>query len=187
MSAPCCIERKWNYSCLAIIAAISSLLVMRTAAAAEISADVVDGMKAQYYDKFSMLPPSRKCTPEDAMGAWVEKSIFEEGARAISATQEAEGLKYLFFGSYNTLVWQRSKASLDIGSLTGLLQQSKKQYIMTTAGMLYAYDNGSIESSALCFVSTQATQQYAKGLLMLAVPLEKESSFAITIYAPIGN
>lgn len=147
--------------------------------------DIVEAMKARYYHGFT-LPASRKCTPQDAVGGWVERAIVEAREKPETDAYEKEGSKYLAFGPYNTLLWQRSRFIPDL-NLTGTPEQSKTQYIMTSAGMFYAYTDGKLVASRLCFVSTEPYKQYPKGLLMLAFPLEKNTPFSITLYGPVGN
>lgn len=145
--------------------------------------DAVELMKAEYLDHFKALPPMRKCAPEDAKGAWKEYAVFESAGNAEMTAQKAQGPKYLAFGEYNTLLWQRSlipangKATLASTARTGL------QYISTAAGMLYVYKNQELQTSQLCFISTAATKTYPAGTLLLARPVEKDKPLTITLYA----
>lgn len=163
------------------------LMAVNPAVAQEAKPDVVDAMKAAYYDKYEQLPPSRKCTPQDARGAWVEDAIFEVGATTDTAEQETEGKKYLYFADYNLLVWQRSQAPLSEGVLAERQKDTPLQYIMTVAGMMYVYEGGTATSSSLCFVATEDKEPFKKGALMLAKPLDDELSYQITLYAPLGG
>lgn len=149
--------------------------------------DAVEQMKARYYEKFSALPPSRKCSAQDAAGEWVAVATLTAGAGAqLEATKET-GKQYLAFGPYNMLLRQSSQNPLGHEALAALLPKTPLQYIMTSAGMLYSYKGGALESSQLCFVSNAASKDYASGLLILAALLEKNDDFTVTLYAPLGK
>lgn len=148
--------------------------------------DVVAQMQKQYEAKFNDLPPSRKCAPEDAKGIWREEGVLETGPSLLAAEQQKDGPAYLGFGArYNTLFWKRSKEELNINATLEALPYAKRQYIMTAAGMMYTYADGALERSYLCFVSTKGTNKFAEGLLMLALPIERDKPLNITLYSPV--
>lgn len=144
--------------------------------------DVVLMMQGQYYNTFKGLPPSRKCTVDDAKGAWREFAIIESAGGTEGASQHKEGIKYLAFGAYNRLLWQRSPAQPQIDLA---LNNSPLQYIVTDAGMFYVYQAGQLQASLLCFVSTKEQDKYKPGMLMLAIGAEKDKPLAMTIYEPL--
>ncbi len=148
--------------------------------------DAVEAIRAAYYDQFRGLPPSRKCTPRDAWGAWKELAIYEYPGKSEIAAQQANGSYYMVFGDqYNRMIWGRVKNPLTAAQLYGFMPNAKKQFIMTTAGMLYVYMNGTLLASLVCSVSTEATNNYPKDMLLLALPVEKDKPLIITIYAPL--
>jgi len=149
--------------------------------------DAVDLIKAEYYGHFDKLPPSRKCTPEDARGAWREMAVYESDGIAEVSAQKAKGPRYLAFGEYNTVVWQRALVQYSGMALIGGARNSEMQYISTSAGMLYLYKKSLLQESLLCFIATEATKTYPAGMLLLARPIEKDKSLIITLYAPLGN
>ncbi len=174
------------------IAAVSAGLLMmgaNVALAAEKAQplDAVDLIKAEYYGHFDKLPPSRKCTPEDARGAWREMAVYESDGIAEVSAQKAKGPRYLAFGEYNTVVWQRALVQYSGMALIGGARNSEMQYISTSAGMLYLYKKSLLQESLLCFIATEATKTYPAGMLLLARPIEKDKSLIITLYAPLGN
>ena len=146
--------------------------------------DAVTVMVGEYYEHFKNLPPTRKCAPEDAKGAWKEIAIFESGSAEVAA-QKLQGPKYLAFGDYNTLVWRRVQTPVEAELVVGAVRQSPMQYISTAAGMLYVYQKGLQQDSLLCFIATEATKNYQPGTLLLARPLEKDKSLTITLYEPL--
>ena len=147
--------------------------------------DAVELMKAEYVGHFKDLPPARKCTPDDAKGAWKESAIFESAGMVEMSAQKAQGPKYLAFGEYNTLIWQRTQASLSAGPLVTSARGSNLQYIATAAGMLYVYKTGTLTDSLMCFIATEPKQKIAKDTLMLARPVEKDKPLLITLYEPL--
>jgi hypothetical protein len=145
----------------------------------------VDIIMGQYYDQFKDLPPGRKCTPDDAKGAWKETGIFEAATGKENADQKARGPKYMGFGTYNTFALWRSLIAVDSASVIAATQTEGLQYIMTSAGMLYVYRDGTLLTSQLCFVSTSPTDKFAIGTLMLALPVEKDKSLTINLFTPL--
>lgn len=147
--------------------------------------DPVEIIKKQYYDMFAELPESRKCAPADAKGAWKEYAILQSASSDEAAAQRADGPKYMTFGEYNRLLWKRSASAMDLAAINAALPATDMQYIITTAGMFFAYRNGSLDASRLCFVSTKKTDKYNTGMLMLALPIEKDKPLVISIYTPV--
>jgi len=166
---------------------VASLLLLSAPAWADDHSerDNVELLKATYYDKFDQLPPSRKCAPADAEGIWVEKAILEAPGGSEVRDQEKYGKKNLVFGPYNTVWWGRIPGTPNLFAAKGALEASKQQYIVTVAGMLYIYEDNALQTSRLCFVSTAPTKTYAKDLLMLALPVEKNKPLSITLYEPL--
>lgn len=126
----------------------------------------------------------RKCAPEDAKGAWKELAIYETGTSEVTE-QRAKGAKYLVFGDYNTLMFQRVQAELPGAMLLANVRQSNMQYIMTADGMFFSYQSGALLDSLLCYVATEATQKFAKDTLLLARPVEKDKPLIINLFAPL--
>lgn len=147
--------------------------------------DGVDLTKIAYYEHFTSLPPSRKCTQEDAKGTWKELAIYESDGASETSAQRAQGVKYLAFGEYNTLFWQRALIPFSAQALFTIARQSSLQYIATSSGMLYVYKNGVLQDSLLCFMTTDTTEKFPRNTLMLARPIEKDTSLTITLYTPI--
>ncbi|MDX2073849.1 MAG: hypothetical protein SFX19_05730 [Alphaproteobacteria bacterium] len=155
------------------------------AADAPAKPDVVDLMKVEYSDYFKELPPLRKCTIEDVGNAWEETAIYESTSHAEFDAQKAQGPKYLAFGEYNTLFWQRTRTSENAALLREKARAGSMQYIATAAGMLYVYDKGALQESLMCFISTEDTKKFTKDMLVLARPIEKDKSLTVTLYKPL--
>jgi hypothetical protein len=148
--------------------------------------DAVDIMKAHYYDYFRDLPSSRKCTPDDMKGAWQEISSLEGPGSMESVDRAKAGKKYIAFGEYNIFALRRSTEPLSAASVNATAKISGLQYIATSAGMLYTYSNNELKTSMLCFISTDKARDYpTPGLLMLAVPIQKDTPLTMTFFAPL--
>ena len=148
--------------------------------------DAVELIRQEYKGYFTELPDSRKCGPEDAKGFWKEYAIYESSGQTLMQEQKNNGPKYLVFGAqYNQLSWTRSKNPFNAAGATHYTNRSKTQYIMTSAGMLYVYEGGQLQHSLVCSITTAKTAKYEPGMLMLALPVEKDKSLTISLYAPV--
>ena len=147
--------------------------------------DAVEMMKGEYAATFQDFPPARKCAQEDAKGAWKSIAVLEKTPTPQTVEQEKMGAHHLAFGDYSRLVSLRTPATMSAGQVFSELAKTPLQYIMTAAGMLYIYQNGKLQSSLLCFVSTDGGKKYAKGHLMLALPVEKAKPLSVTLYEPL--
>lgn len=162
-----------------------SLLAAAPALAQPPQKDPVDLIKNQYYEIFRNLPPSRKCTPDDTKGMWIERSIYETGNGEETAARSISGTKYISFGDYNLFLTMRSQVALDQAVLAKNTEDSDLQFITTVAGMLYVYRNNALLFSNLCYVTTGVNDNFkTPGLLMLAVPIQKDKPLSMTIFAP---
>jgi hypothetical protein len=149
--------------------------------------DVAAVMLKEYYATFKPLPEARKCKPEDAKGAWVEAAIFEGSAATQLEEQRRNGKKYIAFGQHSLLFWKRSPIEMDVPAVQRALQRSSTQYILTIDGVMYVYEAGALQSSYLCFITTQPTKEHPAGALMLALPVEKDKPLLATLYVPLGK
>jgi len=164
---------------------ILSLLLAASPAWAQTEQDTVEFTKQRYYQEFPKLPPSRKCTPKDGAGAWAEKHKLENVGGKSERDMARLGRYYLAFGPYNTVYWEEHDRKMGRSSALSAVADSKQQYIITMAGMFYVYQDNKLITSRLCFISTNDTKDYAKDLLMLALPLEKNKPLSIAIYEPL--
>lgn len=175
-------RRLSEFLCATALLVASSAAMAAPDQSARANVDIIKGI---YYKKFPQLPKSRKCTPADAKGAWVEKKIIEEPGSREWEDLEKNGKKYLGFGEYNKVAWFRTKQPARASNVSAQVKKSAEQYIITTDGMFYIYENNSLKISRLCFVATEATKDIAKDLLMLAVPLERNKFLTLGIYEPL--